>query len=426
MILNRDRNATTSVSKAALYSAIGAAGLAVVLTTLISPVIAIPLNPSSQLARVQAPSVTAVVAAPSEPNAPLAPTAIVPRLAPHASVPTEADLDLAAEIALLPVAASEEPVFELLETMPIAPTAPAAFTPELTSSIARTVAWREGQDTQTFFAQTPTSAPRVRPAGVATMGEGRNTEPAIPESELLPILTEVVRKDTDANVRAEALRGIYRFRSDAGVNALLSLYDTIPDVKTRGEILSYLMRSEGDNAKAIAKLLQIAKTEKDETLRSRALSQLAKVKGDEGANHLIQIYDSLQDTKEKQTVIRYLGYNKTRKAADKLIQIAKNDADPAVRQSAIRSLYAIDNRLYLDLRERGLGAPNKVSSLMELRNLELMQDELGRAAGLLDREAIEQDMHDAKRALEELQFHYRTPEVKVKPEVKVVPSNPIR
>jgi len=98
-------------------------------------------------------------------------------------------------------------------------------------------------------------------------------------------------------------------------------------------------------------------------LRSRALSQLAKVKGDEGAAHLISIYDTLQDPKEKQTVIRYLGYNKSRKAADKLIQIAKTDTDPAVRQSAIRSLYAIDNRLYLDLREQ---MPGKISGLQHM------------------------------------------------------------
>ncbi len=44
--------------------------------------------------------------------------------------------------------------------------------------------------------------------------------------------------------------------------------------------------------------------------------------------------------------------NKSKKAADKLVQIAKNDTDPAVRSSAIRALYAIDNRLYLDVRDK--------------------------------------------------------------------------
>ncbi|MEP7273151.1 MAG: M56 family metallopeptidase [Acidobacteriota bacterium] len=430
MILNRDRNATTSVSKAAMYSAIGSAGLAVVLSTLISPVIAIPLPQSSQLARTQkslpqTPPVTATVPAPAQPSAPIAPVAsghTLPALAPQAPDPLDADQDLIPEVALLPVAAPDEPVFELLETMPAAQIAPVAFTPQLSSSMARTVAYRAALAPSDSVAQTPPAAPRVRPATATTIGETRNSEPAIPEAELISILTEVVKKDTDANVRAEALRGIYRFRSDASVNALLSLYDTIPDVKTKGEILSYIMRNEGDNSRAIAKLLQIAKSEKDETLRSRALSQLAKVKGDEGANHLIQIYDSLQDPKEKQTVIKYLGYNKTRKAADKLIQIARNDADPAVRQSAIRSLYAIDNRLYLDLRERGFGSNNKVSGLMELQDLDRLNVEMDWAAKQFNREEMERQMHETKKQLEELQFSIH-PEPRAKP-ITAVPSTP--
>jgi hypothetical protein len=283
-------------------------------------------------------------------------------------------------------------------------------------------------------AQPPQPGPRVRATtigpGVVGIVDDRNAQPLIPEAELLALLTDVVKRDADPNVRNEALRGIYRFRSDAGVNALLSLYDSVTDVKTKGEILSYLMRSEGDNSRAIAKILQVAKSEKDETLRSRAFSQLAKVKGDEGANHLISIYDTLQDSKEKQTVIRYLGYNKSRKAADKLMHIAKNDTDPAVRQSAIRSLYAMDNRLYLDLRERMATPANKVSKLLE------WQDIPGATQFLFDNESFNKNfnesftfhfdkdvwnhqMEEAKRAFEEMKLNHQ--DWKLLPEVKVVP-----
>src|SRR5262249_23481740 len=61
------------------------------------------------------------------------------------------------------------------------------------------------------------------------------------------------------------------------------------------------------------------------------------------------IYDGLQDQKMKRYIIRSLAQNRSRKALDKLIQIAKNDSDPVVRQSAIRSLYNVDNQRYLDL-----------------------------------------------------------------------------
>jgi hypothetical protein len=154
-------------------------------------------------------------------------------------------------------------------------------------------------------------------------------------------------------VRSEALGGIYRFRTDAGITTLIQLYDGIADLKIKAEILSNLLRRTGDNSRARTKLVAVAKTEKEEELRRIALGQLFRIKGDEGLNSLIEIYDSVADVKTKQRVIQYLGANKSRKAIDKLIAIAKSDADPVVRQSAIRTLYNIEQRLYLDLIDRG-------------------------------------------------------------------------
>src|SRR5262249_58151476 len=120
-------------------------------------------------------------------------------------------------------------------------------------------------------------------------------------------------------VRNEALQGIYRLRSDAAINALIQLYDGAGDAKVKGEIIGYLLRREGDNSKAIAKLTAIAKSEQNEELRNKAIRYLGNVKGDEGAANLIQIYDGLQDQKMKQFVIRSLAYNKSRKDVTKLI-----------------------------------------------------------------------------------------------------------
>ena len=370
MLLNCDRNATTSVSKTALFSAVGTASLAVLFASFLSPVIAVPLSQNRAQARAERPRagspaqnphpVTAPAPAPAPaPDPAPAPAAVVAAIGPD-ELAEPPDFPEPPDVAIAPL--PNEPVFEYLEAVPVIAVTPrAAPVPNL-----RAASYQEaglfGQAT-TPRAPQPAQPPQAKTVWATTVGDGADSKPMIPESELLTILIDVVKRDQDPNVRAEALRGIYRVRSDAGINALLQLYDSIPDVKTRGEIISYLMRREGDNSKAVAKLLQIGRTEKDETLRSRALSQLAKVKGDEGAAHLISIYDTLQDPKEKQTVIRYLGYNKSRKAADKLIQIAKTDTDPAVRQSAIRSLYAIDNRLYLDLREQGFG---KISELQHM------------------------------------------------------------
>jgi HEAT repeat protein len=184
--------------------------------------------------------------------------------------------------------------------------------------------------------------------------DDKNRQPTIAETELLSLLVDVVKRDSDPNVRAEALQGICRLRSDSSINALVQLYDASSDVKVKGEIIPYLLRREGrdskvDNSKAVAKLIAIAKSEQNEELRNKAVRYLGAVKGDDGANALIQIYDGLQDQKMKQYVIRSLAQNRSRKAVDKLIQIAKNDSDPVVRQFAIRNLYNVDNQRYLEL-----------------------------------------------------------------------------
>jgi beta-lactamase regulating signal transducer with metallopeptidase domain len=287
MILNRERNATTSVSKAALYSAIGTAAMAVMLATLISPAIAIPLAPANQLAKAKGqPPQAPNPASPVAPSDLIPPTAQSPLVATRVEpVPSVALLD--AEAPLLPVG-TDEPVFELLETVP-ATAVEAVFVPQLAAPVARSVGYRYGLDVpaasllaaQQSATPAPSQAPRVRSIGFP---EERNATPAIPEAELLSVLTDVVKRDADPNVRAEALRGIYRFRSDAAVSTLLSLYDSIPDVKTKGEVLSYLMRSEGDNSKAIAKLMSIAKTEKDETFEEPGIQPTREGQGRRGCH----------------------------------------------------------------------------------------------------------------------------------------------
>ncbi len=360
MILNRDRNATTAVSKPALLYSIGLVVMFVAVCSLISPVIAVPLGqkpakqtkkesksdapapaksqefpplpplplPLDELDVTEPPGIPPI---PEPPDAPFPPVAAA--LAPDAGL---APLPDAAIIGGIPggiQGAVNAPLAALAPVQPLPPGAPLAA-----------VAWGE-------------SAPGAPQVAIARGQDDRNRQPAIPEAELLNLLVDIVKRDADPNVRNEALQGIYRLRSDAAINALIQLYDATSDVKVKGEIIAYLLRRESstakvDNSKAIAKLVSIAKSEQNEELRNRAIRYLGNVKGDEGADTLIQIYDSLQDQKMKQYVIRSLAYNKSRKAVDKLIQIAKSDSDPVVRQYAIRSLYNVDSQRYLELIDR--------------------------------------------------------------------------
>ncbi|MGE0130704.1 MAG: M56 family metallopeptidase [Blastocatellales bacterium] len=336
MILNRDRNATTAVSKPALLYSIGLVVMFVAVCSLISPVIAVPLGqkPAKQTSK-EGKAATPAPARSQE----------YPPLPPLPPLPPEAEL----LIEPLDIPDIPEPLDAPLPPVIAALAPEAGLAPLPGDGIAGGVIAPVAE-----VAPLPPGAPQI---AIVRGQDDRKREPAIPETELLNLLVDIVKRDADPNVRNEALQGIYRLRSDAATNALIQLYDGTTDVKVKSEIIGYLLRRESanskvDNSKAIAKLTAIAKSEPNEELRNRAIRYLGNVKGDEGADTLIQIYDGLQDQKMKQYVIRSLAYNKSRKAVDKLIQIAKSDADPAVRQYAIRSLYNVDSQRYLELIDR--------------------------------------------------------------------------
>ncbi|NOT60239.1 MAG: M48 family metalloprotease [Acidobacteria bacterium] len=320
MILNRDRNATTFVSKPALAYAIALATFCIAICSTLSPVIAVPLAQKPQ-----APAPKPAAPKPAAPKAPAAPRVlediddIFELTAPLARIEINGEIidvpsaeaiadmrdhlrDLQGDFAAL------APVAPISPIAPIAPIAPLAELTEL----------YEAQQS------------------------GEKKAPAIPEDEMLKLLSDIVRRDADANVRAEALSGIYRLRSDAAINTLIQLYDQVTDIKTKGDILARLIRRNGDNSKALAKLVQVVKNEKDETLVSRALGSLGYLKGDEGADQLVSIYESLSDAKMKARVIRSLGANKGKKAIEKLMAIAKGDSDATLRQAALRALSSLD------------------------------------------------------------------------------------
>lgn len=343
MILNRDRNATTAVSKPALLYAIGLVVMSVAVCSLISPVIAVPLgqNPAKQSKKENKAATPAKSQEfpPPPPVPPLPPEALY--VVESLDLPDVPDIPEAPDPPLPPVAElAPLPNIGIIggiqgaviaSTPPVAIAAPSAPTPPMALL-----------------------APEAPLAAIAWRQDEKSKQPTIPETELLNLLVDIIKRDSDPNVRQEALQGIYRLRSDASINALIQLYDASSDVKVKSEIIPYLLRREGrdskvDNSRAIAKLTAIAKSEQNEELRNKAVRYLGHVRGDEGADVLIQIYDGLQDQKMKQYIIRSLAQNRSRKAVDKLIQIAKNDSDPVVRQYAIRSLYNVDNQRYLEL-----------------------------------------------------------------------------
>jgi hypothetical protein len=169
-------------------------------------------------------------------------------------------------------------------------------------------------------------------------------EPAIPEDELIELMSEIVRNDSDSKVRAAALESIGRLGSEAASEALADLYDSIPELELKKKALSSMSYSRKFTPKVRAKLIDIAKTSQHEDLRKAALRALAGVPEDEGADALISIYDSAGQTEIKKTVIRYLSYNRSEAAINKLKAIARKDSDPGLRLEAVQSLGQLHGR----------------------------------------------------------------------------------
>src|SRR5215475_1511782 len=93
-----------------------------------------------------------------------------------------------------------------------------------------------------------------------------------------------------------------------------------------------------NSPRSIALLKEVAAKDSDVEIQRSAISNLSRVKTQEGLNALIELYDGAASDALKEEIIGGIARNESRKAIDKLQAIAKNDADPKMRQRAIRRL----------------------------------------------------------------------------------------
>jgi hypothetical protein len=93
-----------------------------------------------------------------------------------------------------------------------------------------------------------------------------------------------------------------------------------------------------DSPRSISLLKDVAAKDSDIEIQRSAVSNLSRVKTQEGLNALIDLYDGAASDTLKEEIIAGIARNESRKAMDKLQEIAKNDANPKMRQRAIRRL----------------------------------------------------------------------------------------
>jgi hypothetical protein len=96
-----------------------------------------------------------------------------------------------------------------------------------------------------------------------------------------------------------------------------------------------------NSPRAISLLKDVAAKDPDIELQRSAISNLSRVRTDEGLNALVELYDNTSNDTLKEEIIAAIARNESRKAMDKLQAIAKNDASPKMRQRAIRRLSTV-------------------------------------------------------------------------------------
>lgn len=96
-----------------------------------------------------------------------------------------------------------------------------------------------------------------------------------------------------------------------------------------------------NSPRSIALLKEIAAKDADVEIQRSAISNLSRIKTDDGLNALAELYDSSASDTLKEEIISGIARNESRKAMDKLQAIARNDANPKMRQRAIRRLSTV-------------------------------------------------------------------------------------
>ena len=155
------------------------------------------------------------------------------------------------------------------------------------------------------------------------------TQNSSPEAR--KVLADVARGSSYPDLQLKAIRYMGMMGSDETRKQLASIYNSSSDEKVKRAILQGFMLSGSRSF-----LLSVAKTEKDPTLRREAIRNLALTGGQD---ELWQLYQGAS-MEDKQEILKsmFLAGNSAR-----LVEVARNEKDPSLRIAAIKSLGLMGN-----------------------------------------------------------------------------------
>jgi hypothetical protein len=141
------------------------------------------------------------------------------------------------------------------------------------------------------------------------------------------ILMNYAKGAGNPDLQLRALRYIGMSGGSDAHKQLLAVYNGSADTTVKRQILQSLMTASDKDA-----LFNIAKSERDQSLRLNAIHQLGVL---HGIDQLVQLYSPDSVPEVKHAIIDSLFIAQ---ASDKLLPIARGDKDPAVRRQAVLRL----------------------------------------------------------------------------------------
>jgi HEAT repeat protein len=153
--------------------------------------------------------------------------------------------------------------------------------------------------------------------------------------------TAVQRDDLNDDMRVAAIRGIGRdYATSQDAEFLRGLYTKLPSEKTKDAVLESLGEMGGT---ANAKWLMTVAGNNDESLRLRRRAVQLTDRAGTTVAELAQLYDRVDDPQMKEAIISTLSNNGTKAATDKLLAIAKSDQNYSMRRRAVNALGRSDD-----------------------------------------------------------------------------------
>ncbi|MDT7605453.1 MAG: hypothetical protein QOF61_3450 [Acidobacteriota bacterium] len=148
-------------------------------------------------------------------------------------------------------------------------------------------------------------------------------------------LLEAARAGDDPDLRKSAIHWLGEKNSEAVVDELMRLYDADQSRDVKMQILHSF--SEMENAKARAKLMEVARGGSDLELRAFAIRRLAD-NGDspQTVQMLASLYDTEKNLEVKGSILHALSDSRQKAALQKLMEVARRDQSVELRKLAIR------------------------------------------------------------------------------------------